>query len=107
MPLGYVPEVARGPPPASVDSFKPAAFSALDARCGERCFSGRNASPAPRNSVPSGAPSSALSPDCQQFAAFVIDLQRRVLDLEEVMQDLLEYASQRVAVAVAADEHVR
>ncbi len=45
--------------------------------------------------------------DLQQLAADVVDLQRRVVEAEALVQHRLHRAPRRVAVAVGADEHVR
>ena len=45
--------------------------------------------------------------DRQQLAAGVVDLERRVVQAELVVEDLLDPAADLVAVVVAADHHVR
>jgi hypothetical protein len=53
--------------------------------------------------LPGGAPCHI---NLQQIAAFVVDLQGRVLDLVGVVEQALERPAGRVAVVVAADADV-
>ena len=45
--------------------------------------------------------------DAQQLAAFVVHLQRGVLDLEALVQQPSSVAAGAVAVVAGADDHVR